>query len=68
MKRNVVGHIYGRSSIKTTHLECEKLTDGRRTLTYGKSSHGLWPGELKISQSETKIAFGGHACYQIGTK
>jgi hypothetical protein len=25
----------------------EKLTDGRRTLTHDKSSHGLWPGELK---------------------
>jgi hypothetical protein len=49
-------------------FKCEKLTDRRRTLTYGKSSHGLWPGELKISQSETRIAFGGHACYQIGTK
>ena len=28
-------------------LKCEKLTDGRRTLTHDKSSHGLWPGELK---------------------
>jgi hypothetical protein len=34
-------------------FKCEKLTDGRRTLTHDKSSHGLWPGELKISQSET---------------
>jgi hypothetical protein len=29
-------------------FKCEKLTDGRRTLTHDKSSHGLWPGELKI--------------------
>ena len=31
-------------------VKCEKLygrTDGRRTLTHDKSSHGLWPGELK---------------------
>jgi hypothetical protein len=28
-------------------------------LTHDKSSHGLWPGELKISQSETRIACGG---------
>jgi hypothetical protein len=35
----------------------EKLTD-RRTLTHDKSSHGLWPGELKIGQSETRIACG----------
>jgi hypothetical protein len=28
-------------------FKCEKLTDGRRTLTHDKSSHGLWPGELK---------------------
>ena len=30
-------------------FKCEKLTDGRRTLTHDKSSHGLWPGELKIT-------------------
>jgi hypothetical protein len=35
-----------------THLQrrrfkCEKLTDGRRMLTHDKSSHGLWPGQLK---------------------
>ena len=29
-------------------FKCEKLTDGRRTLTHDKSSHGLWPGELKM--------------------
>ena len=29
-------------------FKCEKLTtDGRRTFTHDKSSHGLWPGELK---------------------
>jgi hypothetical protein len=28
-------------------FKCEKLTDGR-TLTHDKSSHGLWPGELKM--------------------
>ena len=31
-------------------FKCEKLTDGRRTLTHDKSSHGLWPGELKTSR------------------
>ena len=30
-------------------VKCEKLTDGRRTLTHDKSSHGLWPGELDKS-------------------
>jgi hypothetical protein len=29
-------------------VECEKLTNGQ-TLTYDKSSHGLWPVELKIT-------------------
>jgi hypothetical protein len=29
-------------------VKCEKLTDGQ-TLTHDKSSHGLWPGELKIT-------------------
>ena len=28
-------------------FKCEKLTDGRK-ITHDKSSHGLWPGELKI--------------------
>ena len=28
-------------------FKCEKLTDGRQTLTHDKSSHGPWPGELK---------------------
>ena len=32
-------------------FKCEKLTDGRtdgrRTLTHDKSSHDIWPGELK---------------------
>ena len=28
-------------------FKCEKLKDGRRTLSHDKSSHGLWPGELK---------------------
>ena len=32
-------------------VKCKKLTD-RRTLTHDKSSHGLWPGELK-KQSQT---------------
>ena len=27
-------------------VKCEKLTDGRMP-THEKSSHGLWPGELK---------------------
>ena len=27
-------------------VKCEKLTDGLTT-THDKSSHGLWPGELK---------------------
>jgi hypothetical protein len=40
-------------------FKCEKLTDGR-TLTHDKSSLGLWPGELKIGQSETRLACGGH--------
>ena len=42
-------------------LKCEKLTDDRRrTPSDGKSSLCLWQGELKIGQSETRIACGGH--------
>ena len=36
-------------------FKCEKLTDGRRTLTHDKSSHGLWPGELKILNTEDTV-------------
>jgi hypothetical protein len=43
-------------------FKCEKLTDRRRTLTHDKSSHDQWSGELKISQLETRIAYGGHVC------
>ena len=32
---------------QSRRFKCEKLTDGRRTLTHDKSSLGLWPGELK---------------------
>ena len=28
----------------------EKLMDGRLTLTHDKSSHDLWPGELKTNR------------------
>jgi hypothetical protein len=31
-------------------------TDGRRTLTHDKSSHGLWPGELTIAVTYLTIA------------
>jgi hypothetical protein len=36
-------------------FKCEKLTDGRTT-TNDKSSHGLWPGELKkLNSAEVAI-------------
>jgi hypothetical protein len=50
-------------------FKCEKLTDGRtdgqtdgrtdgrRTLTHDKSSHGLWPGELKNKYILTLVLF-----------
>jgi hypothetical protein len=38
-------------------VKCEKLMDGRRTLTHDKSSHGLWPGELTII-SQWQMAWG----------
>jgi hypothetical protein len=38
-------------------VKCEKLTDGRRTLTHDKSSHGLWPGELKSSFGTQKLSY-----------
>ena len=42
-------------------VKCEKLTDGRRTLTHDKSSHGLWPGELKVQHHLKKEVDGAHA-------
>ena len=38
-------------------FKCGKLTDGRRTLTHDKSSHGLWPGELKKIDKLRRVAF-----------
>ena len=38
-------------------LKCEKLTDGRQTLTHDKSSHGLWPGELKNNCNDSFACF-----------
>ena len=38
-------------------FKCEKLTDGR-TLTHDKSSHGLWPGELKNKKIITMCVSG----------
>jgi hypothetical protein len=46
-------------------FKCEKLMDGRRTLTHDKSSHGLWPGELKkrdIGQMHTRQNNIKHLC------
>jgi hypothetical protein len=44
-------------------FKCEKLTNGRRTLTHDKSSHGLWPGELKRkTYSEIKDFFEKYIC------
>ena len=38
-------------------LKCEKLTtdDGRRTKPDGKSSHGLWLGELKMQDCNVSV-------------
>jgi hypothetical protein len=33
----------------------EKVYDVRRTASDGKSSRGLWPGELKTKDRETRI-------------
>jgi hypothetical protein len=35
-------------------FKSEKLTDGRRTLTHDKSSHGLWPAELKRTKGKKR--------------
>ena len=50
-------------------FKCEKLTDGR-TLTHDKSSHGLWPGELKTNWSyvKTMSCSGSHLGITINIK
>ena len=49
-------------------FKCEKLTDGR-TLTHDKSSHGLWPGELKshfaVDALGDRTRFGIFVVYQF---
>ena len=44
-------------------VKCEKLMDGRmdrrRMLTHDKSSHGLWPGEQKMTcRTKDSISLG----------
>jgi hypothetical protein len=53
MNRNLVGCIYGRSSIKIAHFLAKRFQ--RRRF-------------LEINQLETRIACGSHICYWIGTK
>ena len=45
-------------------FKCEKLTDGRRTLTHDKSSHGLWPGEL-IKQHWLRHSFSSDKYFTV---
>jgi hypothetical protein len=52
MNRNLVGSIYGKSSVTIVHF-----TSGVQRRRF-----------LEISQSETRIACGGHVCQWIGTK
>jgi hypothetical protein len=41
--------------LQRRRFKCEKLTDGRTT-THDKSSHGLWPGELKTRDSKRYLS------------
>jgi hypothetical protein len=60
MNRNLVGSIYGRSSVTIAHFVPIRLQ--------------TWPpqtiivSDWEINQSETRIACGGHVCKWIKTK
>ena len=47
-------------------FKCEKLTDERRTLTHDKSSHGLWPGELKSALDSQPPVIKFTSCLLVG--
>jgi hypothetical protein len=75
MNRNLVGRIYGRSSIKNVHFVPEEMSILYRgpsiDASYQVSVHlAKWFQRrriLKISQSETRIACGGHVCYRVSS-
>jgi hypothetical protein len=62
MIRNLVGSIYGRSSIRL-------LIPSRSVNKHGFIWQSGFRGEdfLEIGHSETRIAYGGHVCYRIET-
>jgi hypothetical protein len=68
MIRNLVGSIYGRSSIKSTHFVPIPLTNmATIDASYQVSDHLAMRFQrkrfLEIDQSETRINCGGHVCY-----
>jgi hypothetical protein len=71
MIRNLVGSIYGRSSIKSTHFVPIPLTSKAATGD-SVSDHLAEQFQrrrfLEIDHSEIRIACGGHVCKWIGTK
>jgi hypothetical protein len=57
MNRNLVGSIYGKSSVDASYQVSDHLNKRFERRRF-----------LEIDQSETKIACGGHVCQWIGTK
>jgi hypothetical protein len=66
MNRNLVGSIYGRSSIKIAHfvLIGSQIWPPQAFLVsdWLISKKNLWSRFLEINQSETRIACGSHVC------
>jgi hypothetical protein len=54
---NIYGKLKSVQWIQRRRVKCEQLAygrpEGRRTLTNDKSSHDLWPGELKSKNTFT---------------
>jgi hypothetical protein len=58
LKSNMAARVHNVFSLAEILKIANGRTDGRRTLTHDKSSHGLWPGELKtgyIWSSKVKV-------------
>ena len=48
-----------------TDRRTDGRTDGRRTLTHDKSSHGLWPGELKMKNKNIYFLLNNFVHYNL---
>jgi hypothetical protein len=68
MNRNLVGSIYGKSSVAIAHFVPGPSIDASYQVSDHLAKRFQRKTFLEIDQSETRIACVGHVCKWIGTK